>query len=205
MKKFWLIGLSLATALTVSPVAKADTAFYFSLNGSAIAGPAGGPAISGSGILTSDLPPIGGVYSIDGGIDIKFSIGGGPSLSATVIANTPANQAVYSGVSGYDDSLSPQAPNYIDDLGILFLLPDGELIQIFFDGYGDAYNGYYVWNQYIHGPTEYSWLIQNDEFGDPLNALHVSQTPEPSSMLLLGTGLLCIAGFLFRKNRLSLN
>ncbi|MGC9159623.1 MAG: PEP-CTERM sorting domain-containing protein [Terracidiphilus sp.] len=31
--------------------------------------------------------------------------------------------------------------------------------------------------------------------------MSLTQTPEPSSLLLLGTGLLSLAFFLFRKNR----
>ena len=66
--------------------------------------------------------------------------------------------------------------------------------------------GTYWWNEVVNG----AWLIDpnyntdiNGEGADPLD-ISSSPSPEPSSLLLLGTGLLFMAGFLFRKAKPSM-
>jgi len=79
------------------------------------------------------------------------------------------------------------------------MLSNGEVLNIFYDNYGDAYNGDYLWNEFN---TSGHPLIQNAEGGDPIN-INI-YTPEPSSLMLLGTGLLCMAGLLFWKAKPSM-
>jgi hypothetical protein len=204
MKKFWLVGLALATALTIAPAAQADT-FYFGFAGSAVAGLGGGPGVQGNIILNGSLLT-SGAYSGTGynitnasgsvtiGVD-TYSITG--IVADTYLNNAP--EAYYytsAGATGpntiYDDILIPITSPYVDSYGLLFTLSNGGFLTLGFDNWGDAYNNQVIWNEYVSG----NWLLQTDSGGDPVG---FGPVPEPSSMLLLGTGLFCMAGFLFRK------
>jgi hypothetical protein len=76
---------------------------------------------------------------------------------------------------------------------------------------GDPYYNEYIWNEFVganggggYGSGGY-WVVpltaDNGQGGIPLD---MNIGPEPSSLMLLGTGLLCMAGFVFRKSRLSM-
>jgi hypothetical protein len=100
----------------------------------------------------------------------------------------------------FDNKLTPGATPTLDQYGIDFMLSNGAIVEIFGD------NGGFWWNEVYDG----KWLIDpdydtdiNGEGADPLN-LTVSPTPEPSSLIFLGTGLLLMAGFLFRKAKPSM-
>ncbi len=182
MKKFSIALVALATALAVAPTAMADT-FYF--NVSAV----GTPSLSVGGTLTGNaLSP--GVFNIYGG---NMTLNG---MSGTVISNpTPGLVSAITTPQGpysYDDVLT-LSPPYVDSTGglLLFLLSNGGELELWSIG-----NTVY-WNEFI--PSADTWVIPlTGNEGDPVS-FNVSTTPEPSSLILLGTGLLALAFLAFRK------
>ncbi|MGA2168045.1 MAG: PEP-CTERM sorting domain-containing protein [Terracidiphilus sp.] len=181
MKKLFFVLLALATALAITPAAKAEP-FYFNVSG---LGFTGGGTLTGTSIG-------GGLVDITGG---TFTINGS---SASIIGNPNANGAVayYGAGAGYqfdyDDVINRSGSPNLDVDGLLFLLSNGGVINLWEVG------GVYYWNEWVNG----AWVINPavGEGGDPIGA-DFSATPEPSSLLLLGTGLLLLAGFAFRKTR----
>jgi hypothetical protein len=118
----------------------------------------------------------------------------------------------------FDNVLTNVAPGTsptIDAYGLLFQFTEGgnpvELAIWLDNVVGDPYYGDDIWNMYVgaNGGGGYqnggSWVVplsaDDGEGGIPLD---ITIGPEPSSLLLLGTGLLCMAGFIFWKSRLSM-
>ena len=183
MKRVWLTTLALAAALAIAPAAKADT-FYFDFYGAGLG--------SGGGSFTATSLG-GGLFNITGG---SITIGGS---SATIVANlTPGSLAVSSdGEFYYDNILNPSGSPTVDSTGgILFLLSNGNELEIYSLG-GNYYAN--VWD-----PTTSSWLFDSVDspYGGPIS-LDISLSPEPSSLLLLATGLLALAGGFLWKTRKS--
>jgi hypothetical protein len=207
MKRFLLVGLALATALATAPAAKAGS-FAFNVNG---ASSADGPSISGSGIFSANaIAGDPGAYDIiQGSATITI---GGVTYTANIISN-PGTSGVSAYPSSsddlfdYDDIINPGASKQVDSSGLLFQLSgdgalNGGLLGVWLDtwvgssGQHDKYYNDIIWNEASEDGT---WLINNFPGGDALDSFDTWATPEPSSLLLLGTGLLCLAGFLFRK------
>jgi hypothetical protein len=205
MKKVLFVGLALATALVSAPTAKADS-FLISFSGT---------GITGNGTISGSSLP-GGEFSIT---SANMTING---FNATVIANPNPNpqgvanddlsagtislnapaQDLYHNWIDFDNILTPANAPYVDGYGLLFLLSDGGVLLL----YDYNYNDFLSWNEFLNG----AWVVGNTlddqeralaTAGDPISNADIIPTPEPFSLLLFGSGLVLMAGFVFWKRR----
>jgi hypothetical protein len=207
MKNLGLAVLALATVLATAPAAMAapTVPIYVDIWGTSTSDPTGTSGVGvialGSGTLQG-ISEGGGLYDITGG---SLAINGpvGWTGTGTVIAN--GNWAGTSlsggGAFAYDDALNlSSGPNYVDFHGLLLQLPGNVQAAIYLDSNGEiAYNDVIeFYNTATH--TYNSAVYDGYDVG-----LSASLTPEPSSWLLMGTGLLFLVGFLYRKAKPGLN
>ena len=174
MKKFLVALFALAAALAFSPAAKADTywQFSFSNDGSVGNNPSILPYISGSGVF--DVNPAGQVIGMWG---TAFNLTPASPVEAMTL-NAPGTPF------SNDNRFSPSGPQYFSMGGLVFTADGQQYNLAFWDGYlliATAYDG-----------STYTPINFSDS---------PTVAPEPSSLLLLGTGLIGFAGFLRRKLR----
>ena len=196
MKNTWLVVLAMATAFATAPAAKADT-IYFNLSGN---------GITGSGNITFVPTATPGVDDITGITGTFTDISAGIT-NATIESLVPASYSSTSpsevpAASGYVwvfDNLfyptgaAPSVNGYpagglLDNWGVLFELNDGLEVNLWGDG-GNVYT------------AADSAGLSTGSFADFGMNVFFASTPEPASLLLLGTGLLFLAGLAFRKTR----
>jgi len=171
--KFSIALLASAAALAITPAAMADT-FYFDFSAA---------GVSSSGTLVGTEIGTSGVYQITSG-----------SITTTSGYGTFSGVVDTTGALGTDDLLyfPPSASTdykYLDNNAVLF----------------DMSYGYYnaLWggdNNSIYGSGYSDWFYDDADIVGG-GTMTVSLTPEPGSLLLLGTGLLGLAFVVYRKAR----
>jgi len=182
MKKFWAL-LALAAALAITPAVKADSyTLYFNFGG---AGNSGGGSLTGTWLSHGVFDVTGGNFKIDG-------------MNASVVVNPNApgtsNLGAWAGYQfTYDDLLMGCCGrSQMDVNGLLFAFGDGGYLNIWEQG------GVYYYNAIVNGQWVFDPTVGVG--GEELD-FDISCTPEPSSLVLLGSGLLFLAGFVFWKSR----
>ncbi len=190
MRKFSLALLALTTALALSPAALAD-AWSFTISGI---------GITSSGIIDFSPTSTPGIDEITG-ISGNFSTSNHGGFSGAITGlGTGSYDFSHPTTSSNDLSVfdnlffpagtapsvnSSPAGELLDNWGLLFDVTGGYTVNVWGKGTGNLYALSDGIGSYVDNTAPVDFTV----------------SPEPSSLLLLGTGLLGLAVILFRKAR----
>lgn len=171
MRKFALALLALATAFAITPAAQADQQWSFSFaTGNAL------PGWHGSGII--DVNNLGVIDYLSG---VFYA---GPVNLGMMTLDAPGSFAS-------NDNVFTGPDHWFTENGLSFNVN------------GVDYNFFYyaTSNNYIATCSVGTDCATKDAYGVPSYELgfNATETPEPSSLFLLGTGLLALAMLVFRR------
>jgi len=194
MKQFSSALFVLSAALVITPAMKADT-FDFTFSDAGVAG---------SGTLTGTYEGVDNPWLITGCSGCTFS-DGDDSGSVSLVTN-PNGPAFTDQVGGivYDDLLDlvQTSGAYLTENGLLFQFGDGDYLNIFFGwSVGGGGPEFYGWYDSPQGNGDYVFASETGSFTITSYDVAPGETPEPGSLLLVGTGLLGLAAFLMRRER----
>lgn len=192
MQKLSLTLLAFGTALAITPAAMADSITYnYNFIGLNVAETSVDVALS---VTANDAG--GGVFDITGVTGTVLDTNNGISSPVTaLIPGGPGQTTSSDGLWWYDDLLFPSgsAPGYSGSIFDLDgLLIDAGSVEINLWGNGG--------NNYTLAESKGGTYIQT---GETVQLFPNDLAPEPSSLVLLGTGLLGLAFVLFRRHRPS--
>jgi hypothetical protein len=171
MKKFSIAMLALAAAIAVAPAANADTLSY-SFVGSGL----------DANIYFNYNATTGQILGVTGTVFAAGADITSPTTNISLVPDPSFPTPIVVGDAEFDNLLSPSSPFILDFWGVL-IDANGVDINIF------SNDGTYQWLDNASYPN-------GSNLSEPLTA---TETPEPGTLLLLGTGILGMALLVFRK------